>query len=218
MKRKYTINFRESKNPITEPVTKFGGQPVWIEKPEWAVSRSTNKPMMFVCQIELKEEIFGQVSGKMAYIFMNDEDVDGTFDPNSGENAIIIQPNGKNPKSVNIESGPTLYNVSEGFKYISENQIPCEFLAELELGNDPDLEEDILEENLDKAMSEIKIGGIPVFLQSEEFPDKEKENWNLLLQLDSCSIPFEINFGDAGVGYAFVSKDGKTGKFLWQCC
>jgi len=29
-------------------------------------------------------------------------------------------------------------------------------------------------------------------------------------------VPFEVNFGDAGVGYAFLSEDGTTSKFLWQ--
>jgi hypothetical protein len=29
--------------------------------------------------------------------------------------------------------------------------------------------------------------------------------------------PIKINFGDAGIGYAFISEDGQVGKFLWQC-
>lgn len=62
-----------------------------------------------------------------------------------------------------------------------------------------------------------KIGGLPNFLQFKELPDGKEENWNLVLQLDSTSVPFCLNFGDSGVGYAFISNDGKTGKFLWQC-
>jgi hypothetical protein len=31
-------------------------------------------------------------------------------------------------------------------------------------------------------------------------------------------VPFYIDFGDDGVGYAFISKDGHRAKFLWQCC
>ncbi len=33
------------------------------------------------------------------------------------------------------------------------------------------------------------------------------EEWNLLIQLDSSSVPFSINFGDAGVGYGFIRAD-----------
>ena len=38
-----------------------------------------------------------------------------------------------------------------------------------------------------------------------------------MVQLDSGKLPFDVNFGDAGVGYAFLSPDGKEGRFLWQC-
>jgi hypothetical protein len=54
-----------------------------------------------------------------------------------------------------------------------------------------------------------------VFMQGDEIPfDK---GWQLLLQLDSCSVPFSVNFGDAGVGYAFLNGNGDEAKFLWQC-
>lgn len=132
MKKKYRINFRETKTPITEPVTKFGGQPVWIEKPEWAVSRSTGKPMMFICQIELEQEIFGQIAGKMAYIFMTDEDdhTEGTWEAKGGENAVIIQPNGINPLSIRLEAGHTL-NIWKTLENEKRNQsFACEFAVE----------------------------------------------------------------------------------------
>ena len=60
-----------------------------------------------------------------------------------------------------------------------------------------------------------KIGGTPSFMQCDQFP--EPGSWRLLLQLDSARVPFSINFGDAGIGHAFMSHDGTTGKFLWQC-
>jgi uncharacterized protein YwqG len=65
------------------------------------------------------------------------------------------------------------------------------------------------------AYEEVKIGGTSIFLQGEEYP--EGGDWRLLLQLDSASVPFHVNFGDAGIGYAFISGDGNKGRFLWQC-
>jgi uncharacterized protein YwqG len=65
------------------------------------------------------------------------------------------------------------------------------------------------------AVEGNKIGGTPGFLQGDEFP--ASSNWYLLLQLDSVKVPFEINFGDAGIGYAFLATDGQSAKFLWQC-
>lgn len=37
-------------------------------------------------------------------------------------------------------------------------------------------------------------------------------------KLDSTQVPFWINFGDAGIGYAFINGKGTDGRFLWQCC
>ena len=72
------------------------------------------------------------------------------------------------------------------------------------------------EENEDDEDEETenKIGGLPDFIQSDEVP--EGGAWRLLLQLDSCNVPFHVNFGDAGVGYAFLDEKGESGKFLWQ--
>ena len=55
----------------------------------------------------------------------------------------------------------------------------------------------------------------PFLMQGDEFPFEG--NCRLLLQLDSSSVPFSINFGDAGVGYAFLNEAGNQAKFLWQC-
>lgn len=30
-----TTDFVEVASPVTKPVTKFGGQPVWLQSPEW---------------------------------------------------------------------------------------------------------------------------------------------------------------------------------------
>src|SRR4051812_18836685 len=45
--------FRRVEQPVTEPVTKFGGQPVWLGEPAWPISRSDGVPMQFVCQVSV---------------------------------------------------------------------------------------------------------------------------------------------------------------------
>src|SRR5262249_37920466 len=94
--------------------------------------------------------------------------------------------------------------------------LQCEFAVELEDGEDPDI---VFEdgESFDDAPygSFNKIGGTPDFLQGAEFP--QGDGWRLLLQLDSTPVPLDIDFGDAGMGYAFLSRDGTRGKFVWQC-
>jgi hypothetical protein len=39
MKKKYSIEFKLSHSPISKPITKFGGQPVWINQAQWPISK-----------------------------------------------------------------------------------------------------------------------------------------------------------------------------------
>ena len=176
----------------SKPRTKLGGQPDWIDTPQWPLSTERKTPMRFIGQFNLGE-VFPEHDGKYAYIFMTEDDdeyVDGTWEPEGGENAVIIQPHGIAPLAVEIlKAGPSREEF--GVRY-TEREIP------------------------DDGLEESRIGGEPEFLQGEEYPEP-KDEWLFLAQLDSCSMPFEINFGDAGIGYAFISKDATRGKFLWQC-
>src|SRR5687767_8256440 len=49
-----------SHSPISKPITKFGGQPVWINQAQWPISKKTEKPMMFIGQIKLEPGLFGR--------------------------------------------------------------------------------------------------------------------------------------------------------------
>jgi hypothetical protein len=69
--RKYGIIYREVASPIADPVTKFGGQPVWVDEPSWPVSRSYGTPMQFICQIALPTDLFGGIEPRMAYLFIS---------------------------------------------------------------------------------------------------------------------------------------------------
>lgn len=223
MTKKYEIEFVESPDPITEAVTKFGGEPVWIGEPQWPLSRSTGNPMQFICQIAIDPELFGLVGPKMAYIFMTDEDepIDGTWEPDSGENAVILQPGVTSIPVDALTTGPTLVRRVDDDADDDVDFERCEFAVNLFPAEDPEYvpecdRYDWSDDQWDEYHeTDNKIGGSPNFLQNEEFPGPGR--WNLLLQLDSCQVPFEINFGDAGIGYAFLSADGRVAKFLWQC-
>lgn len=226
MRPKFSLTFHEVQQPLTQPVTKFGGQPTWITVPQWPLSRTTGKPMRFICQIALDPLIFGEILGQMAYLFITDDEeafVANTFDPDGGENAVIIQPGTSDIPTQRLLTGPTLYKMVSDLS--GERLVPLssEWAVEVTLDEDPEvIVEDEQAHASDEAWTqftslwgEIKIGGTPAFLQGPEFPGEG--NWRLLLQLDSESVPFYLNFGDAGVGYAFLSEDGTSGNFLWQC-
>lgn len=210
---KRTVSFHEAGAPITDPVTKFGGQPVWLGEPQWPLSRATGHPMRFICQIALDPDLFGTILGRMAYVFMTDEEqfVDGTWEPEGGENAVIIQPSMPSGPTVSVATGPTLQRGEDDPAGTRRVFRDVEYAVELTPGVDPESFSD--DEALDQ-LSDYKIGGTPAFLQGEEYP--EGGPWKLLAQIDSSSDLFFLNFGDAGVGYAFISADGTQGRFLWQ--
>jgi len=220
-----SIEFVETAERINEPVTKFGGQPVWIEESQWPLSKQTGNPMEFICQIELSENLFTGSKGKMAYIFMTEEEeyIDGTWEPDGGENAIIIQPGIPSVKVKEIQGGPSIkkYVKVEGYDRL-QPQLK-EYSVLLTVQEDPEYASEEIRSNWDdskfdeyaQSLDGNKIGGTPIFLQGDEFPDGG--GFKLLLQLDSTQIPFHVNFGDAGIAYAFINQDGTAGKFLWQC-
>jgi hypothetical protein len=159
MKKKYTITFHEVQTPITEPVTKFGGQPVWITEAQWPLSRRLGIPMQFICQIKLYPELFGPLEAQMAYIFMTDHiDIDPywTSEPDEGENAVILQPGAWSGPTLPLTEGPSLYrwipNTARWWRikrlqkriprsswYWSHIKLPRECAVELHPGEDPEL-------------------------------------------------------------------------------
>ena len=228
MSTRNTIEFKTTGSPITSAVTKFGGQPNWLEEPQWPISMELDSPMRFICQIKLTDDLFPGCEGKMAYIFMTEDEeyVDGTWEPDGGENAVIIQPCGEpQVKVLNIAAGPTLQNYVEVKGKDRLQPIDVELSVDLTVSEDPEFipetaRFDLPDEDGEKYCNKLegnKIGGTPGFLQGDEFPGDMSE-WLLLMQLDSCGVPFSINLGDSGISYAFINNEGTIGKFLWQCC
>lgn len=224
MARSYSISFRETMSPIRDPVTKFGGQPVWRQQPAWPISATTGQQMMFVCQILLYPEIFGEVVGRMAYVFMADTDqaMATTWDPDSGDNAVIIHPNGRPTRAPvkPLATGPSIYEYVQIPETGELRPRPMEFAVDVFRRTDPDFVdeanrvamEDAVFQRYERACEGNKIGGTPLFLQQDALPSGGK----LLVQIDSTKVPFYINFGDCGVGWAFISPDGSAGRFLFQ--
>ena len=71
-----------------------------------------------------------------------------------------------------------------------------------------------------EALLEDKIAGAPVPTMNRPwFPDLEQ--WRLLLQLNAKDNAdnddqFSLNMAYDAVSYAFLSADGRSGKFLWS--
>lgn len=219
------IDFVPAEKPVAGYVTKFGGQPSWVDVPQWPLSRQTGRPMRFLGQIALDAPLFAATGAKMAYIFMTDEVeyVDGTWEPDGGENAVVLQPGTFAGTTTSAATGPSLYKMTEiaGQGHLVPE--PVEFSVRLRMAEEPDYRPESVRGAWDdarfdayaQALAGNKIGGAPIFLQGDEFPAGGE--WKLLLQLDSTDVPFYVNLGDAGIAYAFVDLQERQGKLLWQC-
>jgi hypothetical protein len=188
------LRFVEAAEPIQQPITKFGGQPVWLEAPLWPLSASTGRPMRFLGQVRLPGD---QI--RLGYLFLTEEFaedgfVDGTWDPQGGENAFFAQPGQPADfyQVASIRSGPTF---------------------------GPDHHVELSPHEPEPGAEDLcsRLWGAPEWLQNEQPPD-EPGAWRFVLQLDSADdLPFPIDFGDAGIGYAFIDENTGEGRFLWQC-
>lgn len=238
MPRKFTITYREVALPIADPITKFGGQPVWVGEPSWPLSRQFGTPMQFICQIALTAELFGSVATDgaeprvphMAYLFVTDDSEHGhtaaTWDRDGSENALILQPGDIwDGTTAPLREGPSLYRRTVvGGEW---EHTPCEFAVELRPGDDSEMGGRMWDaagpndasawDAYMAALCEDKIGGTPVTrADAPEFHDPKR--WRLVLQLNTMVYdddPFFLNFADDGVGYAFLSQDGRRGTFTW---
>lgn len=204
---------------------RFGGEPYGLPRSLWPVSKRAKEPMQFICQIPFGPDLFPGAVKAVAYLFMSASgDGDLTWVPDGGENAVVVLPRERLTTSLTIGDAPRLYRMVRKWWKKTLTPETCSFSVKLTISEDPDfIPEAALVQMPEEqartyreALGGNKLGGTPGFLQGDELPIPEP--WHLLLQLDSTQIPFWINFGDAGIGYAFINRTGTEGRFLWQCC
>ena len=194
----YKIEQLISKKEHTPFITKFGGQPDWIETPQWPVSPAwSGRPLKFMGQIRLNDFYARLKEPTLAYIFLTQpEDRDDDFyDPDiifydEGENAVIIQPNGKIPEYIQVEErriGPTVDNEQIWIPQVTE-------LEEEETAEFEDIDID-------------KFCGIPARIY-DDIPNPDS---SLLLQLHTGWQPFYINAGAAPTLFVFLGEKKDEG-------
>lgn len=223
MRTRYNMSFRESKQATSVDFF-FGGEPFGLPREQWPLSKSNRQPMQFICQLPFGPDKFPGTAESVAYIFMSvGEDEEATWDPDSGENAVVIVPRNQTTGSVTHGEAPRLCRYVKKWWRSRLSSEVCVYATGLEIAQDPEfLSRDVLmnlsEDQIEQYYAKIegnKVGGVPRFIQDDELPFSEA--WSLLMQLDSTTVPFYINFGDCGIGYVFLNHDGSQAKFLWQC-
>ncbi|MCF2527073.1 hypothetical protein [Yinghuangia soli] len=210
--------------PVTEPVAKLGGSPVWLTEPAWPVSPTSGEPLMFIGQFPVPVAA-GEVA-RLAYLFLEEDSLfmgglDGP-DEEPGDAALIVQPGGRVRPGVRIGppgiTGPTLWTDAV-------EQVPVEWLVDL-APFDPRTEEAIEQyvgwSNGERGEPDVWsddprdwLAGRPLY---PNFAVVGRP-WRFFFQLHdlegTLDDPYFLNFG-GGTGHAYLSTDGLEGIFVWQ--
>lgn len=241
MLSKKEFEFTESSEPITEPISKFGGQLVWRNTPHWPIDPYSTEPMLFMGQLVLDPDIFPDTQELMAYIFFGNE-----LEPVAGSAMAIVLQN-LQTHSFNtqldpgvsflpLNTGPTIFEFTDtGEMIYREYRLSFGNLQEekavplAERYSREDLVD--YEKGYQFSKQEIagnKIGGQPMYVEQmnpspEYFSSTE---WQNLLQLapkegyskgyGTNFYPFHMNMYGFSIVNFFISKDYKHAQAYTQ--
>jgi hypothetical protein len=201
---RWSLQLQPTSMPIDRPITKFGGQPVWVGGPTWPLG-SDGEPMTFMAQFSVPG-----VDG-MAYLFI-DPSEEIWESPYDGS-ALLMQPGPVPDRHVVRAIGPTYVSGrTELDRYVPRQRTRrTEYVPTLEEGLEP-LEwqefDAARKDDRDDDRDWNKIGGSPRYLQGGP-PDPE--GLRFLFQFTADQVGHEM--GDAAECYGFID-DARRGYFL----
>ncbi|MER6405006.1 hypothetical protein ABT269_16015 [Streptomyces viridosporus] len=207
------MTFHPVEEPITEPVAKLGGDPVWLGEPCWPMHPDTGEPLDFIGQFPVPAEV-GEPR-RMAYLFLSYDDYEtGGSDPEDGESVLLIQPGGRVPAFATIGAAGTKGRSLWRFGPDDE-QVPVQF--RIDMVPVPEEDErgagDPEEEGHGTVGVHGHLGGRPAY------PDWAgvEAPWRFFFRIGGMEDdgPYFLNFA-YGAGFAYLSPDRLEGRFSWE--
>ncbi len=220
----FVASITHAEGSITTPISKLGGNPVFISHVEPPICTHCGQNMDFIGQIRLDFPLRLSNRYQIAYIFMCPGRYDDrgwldcpTFLPFSGANAVLLQTD-----SDLALVPPTAARYPDYLMTFTPNQ-------ELNI----DISSFALDEDLYLQVTEAtKIGGVPAWIQNNETPHCPAcgKPMRFVAQIDAeldGPLPVDttqwnryhfLDFGASGLGYIFICPDDclSYGAFLWQ--
>lgn len=241
MIKKQKIEFQKTEDDSSLN-SKFGGQPNWINTPQWPIGPNEEEPMIFLGQITLDDAIFPNCGNVTAYIFF-----EGDFEPLYDENITIVL---QTPETTYVDEeneyltfideaeGPMLSEVLvKGEDEVAYNIYKVIYSeVEHEAVVTPQENYQSIEFDSEKGyhflkpeLAGNKVGGQPLYISGMSTPPEvfTSENWLQLLQLAPTKgywtedfnqnfLPFYIEMGDSALLNIFISKDYTKAKCIIQ--
>ncbi|MFB7473574.1 hypothetical protein [Kitasatospora sp. NPDC056184] len=221
-RRQMTV--RAAEQPISDPVAKLGGQPVWLADPAWPVDPSSGRPLVFIGQFPIPGDEL-----RLAYLFLDEDDlIMGGIDPEAGDAVLLVQPDGRIPPFAVIgppgTRGRTLWR-----RGADDSELPVEWHVDLQPvppGTDRSIDDQAAFERSmrgegpavgmpDGEVLHDYVGGTACYPNHYA---RVEAPWQFLFKISDTpddEDPYFLNFG-YGYGFGFVSPDHREGRFFWE--
>lgn len=213
------MGFEKVEQPILDTIGKIGGNPVGLDDIDWPSCKTCNNPMAFLMQIAIGPGTPIEAPDEgLIYIFICNNpdmvDVCQTADPDMGDNAVIV-----------MYIDDMLEGVAEipDFSYGLLNEYRVNLAEEpwpekCAKCGEPVKEGAIICPNCSSYYALFsRIGGLPSWIREQEIPyDSNGEQMEFIGQINWNVGDPNLNMDFFGIGYIFLSRDKKEGKFLYQ--
>lgn len=159
----YVASITRAENPITTPIFKLGGNPVFISHVEQPICKHCGQKMDFIGQIPLDSPLDFASRYRMAYIFMCPGKFDSrgwleceTWEAFGGANAVVLQDNHGHAV---VPDSPMRYP-DYGIILVKAREPNIDT-------TDYTIEEQVHEQ----VSGQTKLGGVPMWIQTNETPN-----------------------------------------------
>lgn len=184
----------------TDPVSRIGGRPLAPAGIAWPRCKSCKDPMQFLAQLRLFETGGAGLPDRLLLIFMcqNRPGMCDDWSATSGANCALLVPPAGAPLA------------PPGGKHTLLSKVDGVGFDPIPVGQGyPDLVSD------PRVLG--RASGDPLWIQADDTPECAcGKRMSFVAQLEDRGGG-GINFGDAGVGYAFLCTPCLQARFLWQC-
>jgi hypothetical protein len=202
--------------------SKAGGRVV-VEIPSAIpLCKECGKEMSLIFQVPFSESDGGGFVGALIFMCDSEDETCSTWEPSSGANAVVLLKDWKSREPFGMAAYPAFEIRWVEFPDLS---------AEITDLSDDDPQVKQVESEIEAFVEKFgwsKMGGLPLWYQNPEVPTcvacggptQFLGQFDSQLGKDASGADAAMNFGDAGIGYAFLCEkrcSDQGGAFLWQC-